>query len=297
MGSWDIRCSLTGLPITCLDKYFYAIFVKPNGCSVPERPITYEVASMFKPFLPPFKAKYDDYGRIRKAFLTDYQRKLYTQVLRVKSRRATVEIEEFCNDREGFLTSEICMKSSEPITFEKKMKPCSLFAVHKDVYEKIMNDYPDGSSYRKKSTPEVAAQTAMDEILNLYKTGKKGLGFHGLNVDWDSTSPDRHYVAYMLREGGSDTTGHFSELASLLYDDFLENKMENMLEILRPLAELNKLAGTMSDINKTFVPNGNYGGQDSNWEELSRFYHDVGNICDKELTRDYDEEEEEGDDV
>ena len=144
MGCWNATCNVSRLPIFCGDEI---VVIPLIAVSATVTANTSYATDNFVPFSFPIVGKYNDYGGIEDAVITEENDKLIRSYEFYKSNgdgTAPYKV-EIGDDMEKFISEELCgrdayfIKTNNTITYPDGLALVSVFFVHKNLYLSLIH--------------------------------------------------------------------------------------------------------------------------------------------------------------
>lgn len=145
MGCWNATCNVSRLPIFCGDEI---VVIPLIAVSATVTANTSYATDNFVPFSFPIVGKYNDYGGIEDAIITEENDKLIRSYEFYKSNgdgTAPYKV-EIGDDMEKFISEELCgrdayfIKTNNTITYPDGLALVSVFFVHKNLYDTLVHE-------------------------------------------------------------------------------------------------------------------------------------------------------------
>lgn len=145
MGCWNATCNVSRLPIFCGDEIVVIPLIAVSA-TVTEN--TSYATDNFVPFSFPIVGKYNDYGGIEDAVITEENDKLIRSYEFYKSNgdgTAPYKV-EIGDDMEKFISEELCgndayfIKTNNTMTYPDGLALVSVFFVHKNLYDTLVHE-------------------------------------------------------------------------------------------------------------------------------------------------------------
>jgi hypothetical protein len=213
MGCWNATCNVSRLPIFCGDEI---VVIPLIAVSATVTANTSYATDNFVPFSFPIVGKYNDYGGIEDAVITEENDKLIRSYEFYKSNgdgTAPYKV-EIGDDMEKFISEELCgsdayfIKTNNKITYPDGLALVSVFFVHKNLYDTLVHEMGERIPFNMSECQRDLLKKKFEYEVSLCRKNIEDIrNMQGKNLITKDFADDWKYASF----------GEFSALAASIF--------------------------------------------------------------------------------